>query len=233
LTKMGIMNQLNLEKMKSNEIPEIDFYAANKDLPGEKWEELIFADKLYEISNFGRLKSYATNKDGVILRNRNTNNYLTVILRVFKKRETIYIHKLVAEYFVLKEDKSKNIVIHIDNDRKNNYFENLKWVNAKECFENADRLNPKLHKMFRKNNSSAAKITRQDADEIRVMIAEGVLQSVIAKKFKISEMQITRIKRYENWKPKTKRPRISKKSKQKIYTKKSDLSGFQNPKGLE
>ena len=217
---MEIINQLNLEKIKSNEIPEIDFYAANKDLPDEKWEELIFADKLYEISNFGRLKSHATNKKGIILRNRNTRNYLTVILTVFKKRKTIYIHKLVAEYFVLKEDNSKNIVIHIDNDRKNNYFENLKWVNAKECFENTDKFNANLHEKFRMNTTSAAKITKQDADEIRAMIAAGVLQSVIAKKFKISEMQITRIKRNENWKPKTKRPRISKNIKQKIYTKK-------------
>jgi len=192
-------NQQNRKIIKSNEIPDIDFYNAYKDLPNEKWEELSFTDKSYEISNYGRLKSYATNENGVILRNRLTNGYLTIVFRIQKKKKNYCIHKLIAEYFVLKDDNNKKIVIHLDNDRRNNYYENLKWVNAKESFEHNETFNLNLHEGFRKNKVSAAKITRQDADLIRDMIKEGVLQSVIAKKFKISEMQITRIKRNENW----------------------------------
>lgn len=206
-------NQQNRKIIKSNEIPDIDFYNAYKDLPNEKWEELTFPDNIYEISNYGRLKSYAVNENGMINKNGSIANYLTTTFKILGKEKLFFIHKLVAEYFVLKDDNSQNIVIHLDNDRRNNYYENLKWANAKESFEHNEKFNLKLHEGFRKNKVSAAKITRQDANNIRNMIKEGILQSVIAKKYKISEMQITRIKRNENWvetpeKKKTTRKRL-------------------------
>lgn len=187
------------ENLKSNEIPEVDFYNAYKDLPEEKWEELTFTDRAYEISNYGRLKSYAINKDGVISKNKLSGGYLCATLSISKKRKNIFIHKLVAEHFVLKDDENKKIVIHLDNDKKNNYYRNLKWVSAKECFEHNEKFNAKLHNGFRKNKTSAAKITKQDAEKIREMIAKGIPQNIIAKLFSISEMQVTRIKRNENW----------------------------------
>ncbi len=213
---MKIETKNNSKTIKSNEIPEIDFYNVCKDLPDEKWEELMFTDRPYEISNYGRLKSYALNKNGVISRNKKTGGYLCATLSVFKKKKNIFIHKIVAEYFVLKDNDSQNMVIHLDNDKKNNYYENLKWVNAKESFEHNEKFNNKLHEGFRKNKISAAKITRQDAEKIREMIADGILQNVIAKQFNISEMQITRIKRNENWiKEKKPKKRISSK---KVYS---------------
>ncbi|MBX7152873.1 helix-turn-helix domain-containing protein, partial [bacterium] len=39
-----------------------------------------------------------------------------------------------------------------------------------------------------------------DVRSIRKLLSEGIKQKKIAKKFKISEMQITRIKRHDNWK---------------------------------
>jgi len=216
---MEINTNNNLEKIKSNEIPEIDFYNAYKDLQNEKWEELMFTDRPYEISNYGRLKSYALKKSGVISRNKQTGGYLSATLSVFKKKKNVFIHKLVAEYFVIKDNDSQNMVIHLDNDKKNNYYKNLKWVNAKESFQHNEKFNKNLHEGFRKNKISAAKITRDDADKIRKLIAEGVIQRTIAKQFNISEMQITRIKRNENWiKDKKSKKRISSK---KVYSTKN------------
>jgi hypothetical protein len=187
------------EKIKSNEIPDLDFYAVTKDLPGEKWAELTFTDRPYEISNYGRLKSYALKETGVILRNRKTSDYLTVTLKVLKQKKNFFIHKLVAENFIPKENEKQNFVIHIDNDRQNNYFENLKWANPKETFVHTEKFNKKLHLKFRKNKTSNAKINKKNAELIRKMLEQGIVQAKIAKIFGISEMQVTRIKRNENW----------------------------------
>jgi predicted DNA-binding protein len=189
-------------------IKEKDFYNAKMDLPNEKWVELGFADKLYELSNYGRLKSYALNEEGVILRNRNTQGYKRADILVYRKRVTYYIHKLVAEYYIENDDpENKKVVIHIDNNRQNNYFENLKWTTGKETFWHTEKFNDNLRKKFRLNKTSSAKIKRKDAYLIREMIENGIAQNKIAKIFNLSEMQITRIKRNENW--------VSKKSQTK------------------
>lgn len=53
------------------------------------------------------------------------------------------VHRLVAENFLVKEDANKNEVHHIDNNRKNNCWKNLKWVSHKE---NCDfRIYPKIY----------------------------------------------------------------------------------------
>ncbi len=43
-------------------------------------------------------------------------------------RFTIYVHRLVAEFFVYAENKDDLFVIHADYNRANNTAENLKWV---------------------------------------------------------------------------------------------------------
>ena len=47
------------------------------------------------------------------------------------KRISKQVHRLVAEAFIPKK-KGKNIVNHLDFDRKNNKVENLEWCSQKE-----------------------------------------------------------------------------------------------------
>ncbi len=52
-----------------------------------------------------------------------------------KKRETIYIHRLIAEFFIRKPKEDATYVIHKDYDRRNNNYQNLKWVDQKTLYK--------------------------------------------------------------------------------------------------
>ncbi|MEM9050449.1 MAG: HNH endonuclease [Bacteroidota bacterium] len=47
-------------------------------------------------------------------------------------RETIYLHRLIAEFFVKSQRDNAQYVIHKDYSRKNNRYDNLKWVTKEE-----------------------------------------------------------------------------------------------------
>jgi DNA invertase Pin-like site-specific DNA recombinase len=53
----------------------------------------------------------------------------------------------------------------------------------------------KSNKIIRRNT----KLKPEDVRQMKQMLKRGVKQNVIAKLFAISEMQVTRIKRNENW----------------------------------
>lgn len=60
------------------------------------------------------------------------SGYQRVYMRNTKtgKRQDRYIHRLVAETFISKEE-GKNVVNHKDFDRTNNSVENLEWTTSK------------------------------------------------------------------------------------------------------
>jgi hypothetical protein len=102
-----------------------------------------------------------------------------------------YVHRLVARAFVPNPDH-KELVVHKDGNSKNNHFKNLFWANQGE----AQTHNHKIGKL----KPTYAKLTREHVDFIRSQLKKGIPGSILAKQFNISEMQITRIKRHENWK---------------------------------
>lgn len=50
-------------------------------------------------------------------------------------RETIYLHRLVAEFFVPAKSGDAVFVLHKDYDRNNNHYDNLEWVTNKEFYK--------------------------------------------------------------------------------------------------
>ena len=90
----------------------------------EKWKE-ISNHKNYSISSYGRVRNDTT---GTIRKPQvYTNGYYSVRLNYKNK----LIHRLVAEAFIQNKE-NKEFVDHIDGNRKNNNFENLRWVSARE-----------------------------------------------------------------------------------------------------
>lgn len=45
-----------------------------------------------------------------------------------KNQATIYVHRLVAEFFMPEPEEGREFVIHKDYDRTNNHIDNLEWV---------------------------------------------------------------------------------------------------------
>lgn len=113
----------------------------------EKWKDIEGYEGLYQISNFGRVKSlpkkikntiteYMTKER--ILKGRTTSKegrrsrYLMVALYRDKKRRDLSIHSLVAHHFIKPVIGTNLVVNHKDLDTYNNNVSNLEVVTQKE-----------------------------------------------------------------------------------------------------
>lgn len=109
----------------------------------EIWKDIAGYEGLYQVSNFGRVKTVAhwqtySNGDRHFYEERiripgiAPTGYLTI--RLGSKGREAGVHRFVAEAFIPKV-LGKNDVNHIDGDKSNNRVENLEWVDRKENME--------------------------------------------------------------------------------------------------
>jgi len=111
----------------------------------EEWKFIDGTNKMFAISNYGRLKSFRSVKEGkILLMTNKKNGYFSVIL-VSKGCKTIYtrIHCLVAKYFI-SERPSGYIVHHIDGNKQNNNVNNLVYLSNKEHYKESLIKNPQI-----------------------------------------------------------------------------------------
>lgn len=107
----------------------------------ETWKPIEGYEKLYEVSNFGRVKSLSRikiDKNGnkhitlerILKQQNNNRGYLKVRLCKNSKYTDCFVHRIVANAFIDKpfEDCEVN---HKDEDKTNNYAYNLEWVSHK------------------------------------------------------------------------------------------------------
>lgn len=95
----------------------------------EVWKSIDGYDGRYEISNFGRFKSYAQDKTVGKIKygSPQKKGYLAVSLQNNEGHKvTKKIHRLVAEAFIPNPDNLPQ-VNHKDEDKKNNHVNNLEW----------------------------------------------------------------------------------------------------------
>lgn len=94
----------------------------------------------YQVSNLGRIKSFAASKKGKIMKQRvhpQQGYYMLDLIDDEGKRRTVYPHKEVANAFcinVLPEERT--VVVHLDGDLKNNNSANLEWCTYAESIRN-------------------------------------------------------------------------------------------------
>lgn len=112
----------------------------------EIWKDIKGYERQYQVSSFGRVKSFDViqeirpnvfiTRSGRILKQRlDTHGYPRVNLSVNGIRKTFLVHKLVANEFV-PNPNGYTVVDHIDTDRTNCHYSNLKWVTTKENCNN-------------------------------------------------------------------------------------------------
>lgn len=100
----------------------------------EVWKDIQGYEGLYQVSNLGKVRSLISNK---ILRTcTHKRGYLMVALCKNKKKKNYYVHRLVANAYILKES-NKNEVNHIDGNKTNNNSSNLEWCSDAENREHA------------------------------------------------------------------------------------------------
>lgn len=97
----------------------------------EIWKPIIGYEGLYEVSNFGRIKSIKTNK--IMKYSKNKKGYCRISLyskNAKRKKKTYFVHRLVAEVFLLNAEKLP-FINHKDENKENNNVNNLEWCDAK------------------------------------------------------------------------------------------------------
>lgn len=96
----------------------------------EVWK-LINSSPNYEISNNGSVRNTKTGK--MLKITTNNNGYQLVCLSYKNKKQTAYIHRLIAEAFVSTNlDMRISVVNHIDSNKSNNTIKNLEWATYAE-----------------------------------------------------------------------------------------------------
>ena len=95
----------------------------------EIWKPIKGYEGLYEVSNFGNVRSLKRNTtEGKVLKQGwHTRGYSNVSLSKGNNHKTRSIHRLVAETFIPNPNNLPE-VNHKDGNKKNNCVENLEWV---------------------------------------------------------------------------------------------------------
>lgn len=174
----------------------------------EMWKDIIGYEGMYQISNYGRVKSLPrfynqwrggkTPIKGKILKHWAINcGYLNVRLANDGNCKNFSIHRLVATHF-LQKIKGKNFVNHKDSDKTNNYYKNLEWCTQKENIKHS--YDNKLAKTG--SDRTQSKLSRTDVINIKKLYKKNVFGYVeVAKLFDVSPRAIYNLinnKTYKN-----------------------------------
>ena len=99
-------------------------------MENEVWKDVIGYEGLYQVSNFGNVKTLKYGKEKILKPGKNSHGYLQVVLCKNNTCKSYSIHRLVAQSFIpnplnLSEINHKN-----ENKTDNNVY-NLEWCEHK------------------------------------------------------------------------------------------------------
>jgi hypothetical protein len=122
--------------------------------------------------------------------------------RKYTLLRTIYfqplIHTLVATHFCNKPSPAHTIIGHLDYNKLNNRSFNLKWMTPDENYKH-QRRSP-LATTLKEEGNGMSKLTVIQVKLIKKLLLEGKPVKTLSKNFKVTDTQIKRIMKGENWK---------------------------------
>lgn len=127
--------------------------------------------------------------------------------KIENKRRHIFgglTHRFVAIYFLEKKPKEYSFVAHLDFDKLNNHHSNLQWMNQVENTKHQQNSPLVIKAKAIANINRPVRITRSKLTIHQVMVIKKQINqevplSKLAKRYKVSETQLLRIKRGINW----------------------------------
>jgi len=181
----------------------------------EIWKDIIGYEGYYEVSNLGNVRSLdrlvnKPNKTSYIrkgkLCNQSKSNlgYMTVGFTVNNVKTNKYVHRLVAEAFILNIN-NKPQVNHIDCDKENNDVNNLEWCTNSENHIHATKngLNKlHLHRVaYSGEENGRSLLNKEQVLEIKQKyIPYKYSAKKLSKEYNVSESCITHILNNTSWK---------------------------------
>jgi len=177
----------------------------------EIWKNIPEFEGLYQVSNFGNVKSLeriTKNKQGTCLRkekllslNISNRGYVNVKLYNTDKniKKTISVHRLVSICFLDNFNQYKEIN-HIDGDKLNNNINNLEWCSRSHNVKETYRLNLRKGTTYKGEGNNTSKLKNKDVVEIRTLYKKGVSLKEISQLFKVVPGTIGFIIKNQTWK---------------------------------
>lgn len=155
----------------------------------ENWKNVVDFEGIYEVSDFGNIRSAKTKQ----LKKITIDAFGRPYLGLWKnnKQKIVRPHKLVLEAFVGKAPKGMECC-HNDGNQQNNKLSNLRWDTAKN--NHADKLKHGTSNTGERCNW--AKLTKAQVIAIRADIRT---QKEIAAEYGVQQSQISRIKNGIRW----------------------------------
>lgn len=164
----------------------------------EIWRDIIEYRGMYQISNFGKVKSllnYAGVTERILKSRSYPSGHLYVNLYKNGKKTTRKIHRLVIENFIGMPIAGQECR-HMDGNPKNNHANNLQWGTRSENLIDMKRhgTNPvgETH--------SRSKLNEREVLLIIKLLSQGMKQKDIAIQFGVSPMTVSDIKCNKKWK---------------------------------
>lgn len=105
----------------------------------EIWKDIKGYERLYQISNYGNIKSLnykRTGKEQILKQNINGRGYCYVNISINNKYKNILIHRAVAKTFIPTNNEKLDIN-HKDGNKQNNRVENLEWCSRSQNIQHA------------------------------------------------------------------------------------------------
>ena len=102
-----------------------------EDKVGELWTWIEGFEKMYQVSNFGRVRSFHQGEPTIMQPVLGKDGYLIVNLSKGGTKKQFLIHRLVVKYFVANPE-NKHEIHHIDFNKFNNRYDNLMPVTRGE-----------------------------------------------------------------------------------------------------
>lgn len=194
-----------MEKEKKTKTKKLENPTTVTSFWNEKWVEVTFPENVklirYQISNYGRIRAIHKNtgKEKLLKGSHSKRGHHRLNIKMESgKGAGVYVHRIVAENFLDRPSEAHEYVIHLDHDKKNNKYTNLRWATQSEVNEHAKK--SPLYDQAREKQREHYKLNEAKVKMIKRMLKrKKVKMKIIAKQFGISHTQLNRIKNGENW----------------------------------
>jgi len=158
----------------------------------KEWVDVINYEGKYQINKKGDIKSVDftradkngklfTEKGKYIKKRLNISGYPTVSFHFKGKCNTFFVHKLVAQHFIL-NPFNKPQVHHIDHNKQNSNVENLMWVtrseNIKFNYSTGNQIGKTNMKgKFGKDNPTSKQVKQLDLKGNLIKVHQGISEA--------------------------------------------------------
>ena len=163
-------------------------------LPGEE-ERPIAGIPYYTITSFGRVITYNGTLPKILRTTINNKGYVRANVLVNGRYKVLYIHTAVCRAFHGEKPAGCTLVRHLNDDKRDNRSVNLAYGTHADNMQDAIKNN----KFHRGSHHRLAKITEQQAREIKIGISNGENNIELAHKFNLSPATIRLIRIGQNW----------------------------------